>query len=53
MIFADLLGIFSLNLPDNELIDEINMKAVAFVILGLVNFFGNLGAISSQGLSTI
>ena len=51
VIFADLLGIFSQNLPDDELLDEINKKAIAFVILGVINFVGNLGAISCFGKS--
>lgn len=51
VIFADLLGIFSQNLPDDELLDEINKKAIAFVILGIINFVGNLGAISCFGKS--
>ena len=51
VIFADLLGIFSQNLPDEELLDEINKKAIAFVILGVINFVGNLGAISCFGKS--
>lgn len=52
VIFAEILAIFSdSTLTDDELQDQVANAAIAFVILGLINFFGNIGAISCFGKS--
>lgn len=51
VVFAEILTIFSDDLSDEEMTAEINKAVIAFVILGGVNFVGNIGAISCFGKS--
>jgi ABC-type multidrug transport system fused ATPase/permease subunit len=51
VIFANIIGLFSQNLPEDEFMNEISNYAIAFVLLGVVNFVGNIGAISCFGKS--